>query len=46
MLPVTVEKVTPTAYVDLIHHYEETFNEKAPVEQQNAWKNCLSFYRK
>jgi len=28
VLPVILEKVTPTAYVDLIRHYEETFNEK------------------
>ena len=33
MLPVTLEKVTPTAYDDLIRHYEETFNEKPTVEQ-------------
>ena len=46
MLPVILEKVTSTAYVDLIRHYEETFNEKPPVEQQNAWKKLLELLSK
>ncbi len=46
MLPVILEKVTPTAYVDLIRHYEETFNEKPTVEQINAWKKLLELLSK
>jgi len=34
MLPVILEEVNPTAYVDLIRHYKETFNEKLSVEQR------------
>jgi len=46
VLPVILEKVTPTAYVDLIRHYEETFNEKPTVEQINAWKKLLELLSK
>ncbi|ACP44852.1 conserved hypothetical protein [Sulfolobus islandicus Y.G.57.14] len=41
MLPVILEKITPSAYNILVRSYEETFNEKPPVEQQNAWKKLL-----
>ena len=41
MLPVILEKITPSAHNILVRSYEETFNEKPLVEQQNAWKKLL-----
>jgi len=36
MLSVILEEVTPTAYDDLIRHYEETFNEKLSVRAEQC----------